>query len=148
MNNYQAPYQDPNQQPYQDPNQQPFQAPKKQPSGPNALIALILGIVAMACPLFSLPACCSYEFWFFSIFPVFGLGAGVAGLVLSILAKNKGANAIVGMILSIVGLVLNLVLFFTCTLCTGCAGCAVASGASAFDDAFGSGAFDSIMDLY
>lgn len=127
MNNYQPPYQ-------QDPYQQPFQVPQPKPSDPNGLIALILGLVAVVCPLLSLPACCDYNLWILSGFPVIGLICSIVGLVLAILVKNKGGNAIAGIILGIIGIVFNLILFFSCTLCIGCTGCMVASGEAAVND--------------
>lgn len=93
---------------------------EKQGNKALGIVAIILGAVAIV--TFYIP-----------VFNIVSLICGIVGLVLAILAKKSFTEAgqtsplpTVGLVLSIIGLALAAIGFFTCTVCTAC----VASEAS------------------
>ena len=83
-----------------------------------AVASLILGIVSIV-------------FSFIGLF-IPGLLVGILGLVLGIMAKKKAPSgmATAGLVLSIVGVSLTLLVLIACAACYGKAACALASLAS------------------
>lgn len=86
-----------------------------------AIAALVLGIVSIVLA------------WFYGI-NVLGIITGAVGLVLAILANKsykaigqKNGMATAGLVLSIIGLALALIGFFTCTVCVCCTAQAINS---------------------
>ncbi len=73
-----------------------------------AVASLILGIVSIV-------------FSFIPAFNVIGLILGIVGLVLAIVAKNKAPSgmATAGLICSIVGIALTLIMLVACAACFG-----------------------------
>ena len=87
---------------------------EKQGNKALGIVAIVLGSVAIV--TFYIP-----------IFNIFSLICGIVGLILAILAKKSFAEAgqtspvpTVGLVLSIIGLVLAAIGFFTCTVCGAC----------------------------
>lgn len=141
MDNNQMPPQGEFQQPQQPPQgefqqpQQPQQPAPQAPQNNNARIALILGIIALACPVLAFASCCFPAIaGLLSMFPIAGLVCGIIGLVWSLKAKKQGANVTAALVLSIVGLALSAITFFSCTLCVGCASCLGCAAGGALED--------------
>ncbi len=86
------------------PPQQPYYAPPKPAASPKAITAMILGIVSL-CFIFTGP-------WAF-----IGVAAGVAGLILAIMAKKEQPSSVAtaGLIMSIIGIALCLLFGIICT---------------------------------
>lgn len=87
-----------------------------------AIGALVCGIIACVCG-------CGAVLMFT---PVVGVICGVVGIILAANAKKQGFSGgmqTAGFVLSLIGLILCAVTFFTCTICTGCAACAGGVGA-------------------
>jgi len=86
-----------------------------------AIAALVLGIVSTAWIIIPLP-------WWI------GVICGVLGLILSIMGKKQNPEkkgiCTAGLVLSIIGLALNLIFFIACTACTKAATSAIESAAS------------------
>lgn len=86
-----------------------------------AIVGLILGIVSIVLA------------WFMYV-NIAAVACAVVGLILSIKGKNKlvaagqaKGLAVAGLIVSIVGLVLSVIMFFACTVCVSCAACAASN---------------------
>ena len=87
---------------------------EKQGNKALGIVAIVLGAIAIV--TFYIP-----------VFNVFSLICGIVGLILAILSKESFAEAgqtspvpTVGLVLSIVGLALAAIGFFTCTVCSAC----------------------------
>lgn len=85
---------------------------------------------------------------FFTYLNIIGLAAGIVGIILAVKAKQSFQNAgqtspvpTVGLVLSIVGLVLSAIFFFTCTLCAIC----VCASGTALESAADSGQLESAL---
>ncbi len=87
---------------------------EKQGNKALGIVAIVLGAIAIV--TFYIP-----------VFNIFSLICGIVGLVLAILSKKSFKEAgqtspvpTVGLVLSIIGLVLAAIGFFTCTVCGAC----------------------------
>ena len=87
---------------------------EKQGNKVLGIVAIVLGAIAIV--TFYIP-----------VFNVFSLICGIVGLVLAILSKKSFKEAgqtspvpTVGLVLSIIGLALAAIGFFTCTVCGAC----------------------------
>ncbi len=83
-----------------------------------AVASLVLGIISVVFPFIGLG--------------LIGLIVGIVGLILGIIAKKKAPSgmATAGLVLSIVGVSLTLLVLIACAACYGKAACALASLAS------------------
>ncbi len=84
-----------------------------------AVGALVLGIISLLC-------------WFVSslfIPGIIGIILGIVGIVLAVLAKKKQPSgmATAGLVLCIIGLILNGIGVIACAACFGASGCAALS---------------------
>lgn len=87
---------------------------EKQGNKALGIVAIVLGAIAIV--TFYIP-----------VFNIFSLICGIVGLVLAILSKKSFKEAgqtspvpTVGLVLSIIGLALAAIGFFTCTVCGAC----------------------------
>jgi len=80
-----------------------------------AVAALVLGIVSIVFSVIGLG--------------IFGLIPGIVGIILGIMAKKKAPSgmATAGLVLSIIGVALTLLILIACAACIGNAACALES---------------------
>ena len=89
-----------------------------------AIVGLVLGAVSLA-------------FSWVPFFNIVTIACGIVGIVLSSKGKSKlvaagqaKGLAVAGLIVSIVGLILSIIFFFTLTVCGTCTACALSDAAS------------------
>lgn len=80
-----------------------------------AVASLVLGIISVVFPFIGLG--------------IIGLLTGIVGLILAIVAKKKNPSgmATAGLVLSIIGISITLLVLVACAACVGNAACALSS---------------------
>ena len=92
----------------------PPQPPTPQQSNGMATASLVLGIITLA----------AFLGFFTAVTPFIGVATGVVGLILGIMARKKQPSSMstAGIVLSVIGLAMCLIVLIACVACIGALG--------------------------